>query len=612
MPETRTGSDTFVIQEKPKATRGDAKNLIMCGKAGEQQRIFIDQRPTAVRGKVVTLGEHMFRARRPLVAQTITAHLVTGSWRAATQAWTDQPTLGPSVAVAIPATPAGGWITLPIASLLQAIANGTTAVGFRLATNANTPQYLASLESPDKPVLRWSATEDPSIPTALTPSGGSIGRPKWTAGWAGDEDQVALQVQVDPDGTVPIAWDSAEQPLAVPEYDLATSTYPGLAVDAEARWRARTKDADAATWSAWSDWSDPVTYRPKPGIIPDNPAGGVLYDPTSVITSHLSTGLPPVQWEIVLTDAQRKRLWSSEIQSTPDIEAELPAKVRGARLLTGDGDYGILYRILDRSDRVSSAGDPAWTELWVPFVLDSDAGTPPPADYTVTHLEGTPTTRHTWTRPATPDGGWIVWLGDRIVETLTADDVTQVGTSYSWDAIGYAPGWTPCEWRLQAVENKKASVAVAFSMDPVELFGFYLIRDTTGEWVRLEGDRPDWERKDRLDTYTPLNATEPVEIRRAQEGRAGALACGIGALYDDAADFLPSGTVAARVAMVRRFIKEVPHSEPMRIVVNDEAHRVWVRHLDVQAAKEWNPADPVYDVTGQVRQIVEGEGVWTG
>lgn len=607
MPETRAGSDSFCIQAKPQANRGDAKFLNMCGKTTEQQQIFSDMRATGIAGQIVTSGKWSWKARKNLAAQTITVHLVTEQWRAARILWSDRPTVGTSISTTIPATPAGQWITLDIAPLLQAIASGTVGYGFRITTNATTPQVVCGLDSNDKPVLAWSATTDLDMPTDLGPDGGVIGRSKWVCSWTPLEDQVAFRVQVDNSGDGTIDWDSGEQPGEYGEYDLATSSFPGLSANASARWRVHSKSING-NWGEPSDWTDLITNIPQAQPVALNPAGGVIYDPTSVFAGHVDG--PIWQWEIVVTDDTRTPLWTTGAKATADFAAELPEKVKGARLLAGDKNYGAYFRVIDRADRIGSTGDPAWAEIWVPFTFDHDAGVPAPTGPTVTRLPASPTDRLTWSRPATPDGGWVVWLADRIVARLDGDDVTQNGTSYQWDAVGVAPAWTANEWAVQAVENKKASAKAVVDQEPVEMFGTYLIRDTTGEYVRLDADPPKGERKDRVDSYTPLNSSGPVEIRRSIEPENGTLTSQIGHL--DAvgpADHDPNETVESRVAMVRKLIREVPFSEPMRLAYQDQAFLAWVRDLNIKAIPEWHAADPVYDVTARYAQILD-EVTW--
>jgi len=153
---------------------------------------------------------------------------------------------------------------LDFADWMQTIANGGPWYGLRVipTTFENNVLWMYSelwTDATLRPRVEITWSDAPSTPSGLSPGGGRVvglAKPIVKAQYvdvSGLTALQAIQVQIDAanDFTTGIDFDSGTVLTSVPELNLASTAYAGLADGATTYWRVRFQDA-AGLWSAWS------------------------------------------------------------------------------------------------------------------------------------------------------------------------------------------------------------------------------------------------------------------------------------------------------------------------------------------------------------------------
>lgn len=580
----RRGQDTHANSAFPNAENGDQKYPLL---ATGTSRIFLYMPVAGIRGRTMLSAVLSGVARGAWPAQTLTVAPITEKWSSGWLNWSNQPAVGtPTATASLPALADGERFQVDITPLVQAAANGAAHHGWRIVTSATGPERVYGFDSgEDSWTLTYEFSDAPRAPTTLSPDGGVIAMPKptvtcdFTDLGGSSTEQVSIQVQVDSNGDGTADWDSGEVATAVPELNLAGTSYPGAASGAATKWRVRVKDG-AGLWSDYSNWAT-FTYVAKPAVTVTNPASGLIFDPTPTIFANVPGGYSLKAWRIRITagsDKSKVRYDSGKRNATDptQIQHTLPVKNdNGRRILVDDSTYWLNVRVWDRLDREATPGDPGYTETWVQFTFDDDATASAPTAIWANQIGDTPRVRLTWEYPDTPEG-WVILRDGNVVARLDTDEVDWSGSAYSWIDSEAAP-YTSHEWTVKAMFNAKQSPPSPVASVRTETMGTWLLTEA-GDTVVLDGRELDsWAATDRRATYKPMGRSFDVDIITAFEGVAGQ--------FDGTIQDRGGFDLDAAIATLRA-IKDAP-GETVRLVSASLNIPVLLRNVSVTPASEF-------------------------
>ena len=564
-----------------------------------ERRVLLSMPLPEILGKTVVSAVLSPRVYGAWPAQTLTVAPLASSWSVDKANWNNQPdTRSGTASKATGALATGARTDIDITALVQQVANGLPHYGWRVTSSGEGRFY--GFATVDSWVLTIETSDAPNEPTTLEPNGGVVGRQKFVISTdftdlGGSTEQASLQVQVDPDKTAPYAFDSGEVATTVPELDLATTAYAGLADGATTSWRVRTKDTDGL-WSPWSEWAT-VTRVVKPSLIVDAPTGGVLGDPTPLLQAHVSAGTIKT-WAVMVTagNDRTKILYRSgqQVGTSASFATTLPLKNTDGDVIFRDGGtYQVRFRVWDRLDRVQGGpDDPPHIEVWQTLVFSDDAATAAPTTLTATPSGGPPTTL-SWTYAGTADG-WVAERNDKKIARLDPDDVTVNAGVYSWVDTGSVPNTTNT-WKIKAIVNGKqglgrstSAYATVTGLWLVSPLGSVVLAGADDNSTGIEG----LSVKDRRATYRLPGRRDDVDIVGAFEGISGEVA---GTVYVGANSYDTEAQVDAAVALLKAMKKQP--SVPVQVVGATMSFPALLRDVSVTPHPGMLPGDRMHRVT---------------
>jgi len=353
---------------------------------------------------------------------------------------------------------------LNVADWMQTISNGGFWGGLKFIASEALLRYIYSENWSDptyRPRLEVTWSDAPQAPSGLSPSGGrAVGLAKpWVKAlfrdFSGNTTLGALQVQINStDVWTSPSFDSGTVLTSVPELDLSTTAYAGLADGATVFWRIRFQDA-AGVWSAWS--ASASFKRDDKGVLTvSNPPVG---------TPIVEDATPPIAWT-----------FTGETQSAYQIQ--ITHKVNNTTIvdwdtgkITGTGTsftvptgkinepssttYTVTVRIWDNKQREATANDPTYVEVVrnFTFIPGATTGT---ATLTAVADAIRPRVQLTWTATTFPDRFNILRNGKIIAAALDPVNTFVSGTTHQyWDE---SPSPTrSLTYQVQRVVNNVAS-----------------------------------------------------------------------------------------------------------------------------------------------------------
>lgn len=600
IPAIRRGQNAMVQQSRPNA---NLSSLAFPSIASGTRYLFLSMPVTGITGQTVVSATLSGRIRGNASNQQLAVQPVAAAWSVGKITWANQPGVRAASAVlsSTGTLADGDRVEVDITALVQQIANGQPHYGWRLATTGEA--FFYGFADPDSWTLTIETSDAPQRPEVLQPDAGVIGKSKFTVrtdftDLGGSTDQAAIQVQVDPDATAPIAWDSGEVATTVPELDLATTSYPGLASGATTRWRARVKDSDGY-WSLYSDWAT-VTRIAKPTLVVDAPTGGLLFDSTPVVQAHITSGTIK-SWSIMVTDgidrtAIRYDSGRQTATSSGGTAIALAIPLRnddGQVVFRDDRDYFIRIRVWDRTDRVrGAADDPPYIEAWVPVAFDDDAAVVPPDTLAATS-DGRPQVTLSWTRPGTADAWEVSRDGARFAR-LDPDDVDLDAGTYSWVDTGATPN-EQHTWQVRAITNDRRGEARSVTAT-VPVKGVWLM-SKFGDVVLDGSGVRGLSTKDRRATYRLPNRRDDVDIIGALEGISG--------IYEGALWRTPGRRTEAAFDADRAILRRIRRdpTTPVRLVYGTVSVPVLLRSLSITPDDDFLPNTRAHTVSFECFQV---------
>lgn len=528
------GKDAWVLSTSPNTAHPEPKRPRLT--SGVAEILVALPLKQQVRDRNVFEAVFSGVARNAQAAQTITVAAVSEAWSPRNATWNDQPAVGSSVAVAVPALAVGDRFEVDVTALVQAVAAGGDDYGFLVSTNAATsnrfygfatglPSWQIDVEFADAP--------EPPVP--LSPIGGSVGIEPVVA-WdysvgGGDEDseQVASRVWVNTSPTQTGAVDSGWVANELPEFDL--SLLAGwVPVDGTTYyWQVQVNDGGVDD-SEVSDWAE-FTYRAYPAFTLTNPGTGVVWDSTPTIAFEVATGTIKQYRIQVFGEASGVKRYDSgwTTRNAATVTRTLPEKWQGKRVHVDDRTYRLVIRVRDRLDRVATGADPGMIVSDTTYVFDDDATATPPDALHVAQIGNSGRVRLTGTRPSGVSLALIVKRnGRRVARVDWDDDALEVsGTTFSWVDDGAAP-YVQNVWTVQVIDDGTGKQTTpspeAFLTTSVE--GVWLLGEDSE--VMLDGvDVGGFTNSDSRAVYSPIGLQHDVDIVYSLRGLTGGFTGGI-------------------------------------------------------------------------------------
>jgi hypothetical protein len=319
------------------------------------------------------------------------------------------------------------------------------------------------------------------------------------------------------------AFDSGVVATTLPELDLATTSYAGLADAASTYWRVRVQDG-AGLWSGWSTGHQ-FQRRTKGTLVIDNPpSSGLISEPTPPIIWTF-TGRTGRAYQVFVTPAadSTKILYTTGKRAPFDDEMTLPTALIGGPIITDDSSYTVHVRVWDTIDRESTPGDPPWVEQSRTFTYDYDATVDPVTGLAVQDLTPKPHAKLTWSRATAPDSFTIRRDGIIIATGLDPADINTGSTTYTWTDKQAYPR-TNHTWRVDAIVNGATSSANPTVIAQIKPVGIWICDHERNVEVQLLGDDAGtWGMGEVADIHTPLGASRPIRITQALRGFEGSI-----------------------------------------------------------------------------------------
>lgn len=453
---------------------------------------------------------------------------IASAWSASRVTWNNKPGVTGAIASLTKTAPAAStqW-SFDVTALMQSVSNGAAWYGFRVSSTSTLYNWAWSTQAPTlayRPTLSISWADNPAAPSMLYPSGGravSVAKPTLQCNFvdvSGDTTMQAMQVQIDDvsDFLTPL-FDSGTVLTSVPELDLNTTAYAGLAVDAVVYWRARVQDGAGL----WSNWSAPTTFtRKSRGVL-------TLNNPAASPNNFVSEATPPIDWsftgrtqkayQVAITDGVdlNKWLWTSGKITASTTVITLPEKV----LLYNNKTYQVIVQIWDEISREATPGDPIPTQVSRLFTYQYDATVSPVTSLAASLHAYFPRIQLTWNRGTQPDR-WNIYRDNKMIATMNGADAFVSGTSYSfWDYLP-APRQAQVYTVVAVVNNKGSSPNPTVTATPRTLTTTLSSKDGVNV-VLLWNSKPDMALQETSGVYAPAGNGSPILITQAERGYAG-------------------------------------------------------------------------------------------
>jgi hypothetical protein len=380
-----------------------------------------------------------------------------------------------------------------VADWMQTISGGGVNHGVQITGSESVERLLYSDNAPEtgyRPRLEITWSDAPSTPTGLSPSGGravGLAKPVVRATYldvSGSTSLQAIQVQINAtDSWGAPSFDSGTVLTSVPELDLATTAYAGLADAATTFWRARLQDA-AGLWSAWSA---AVTFKrdDKGALSVSNPPSG---------TPKVEDTTPPIIWTFTGETQSAYQIQITHLANGVQIldwdsgkvtSAATSVTVPAGKITEVGATFTVAVRIWDAKQREATPGDTTYVELTRTFTFTPGATTGT-TGLTAVADAVRPKVVLTWQRTSAPDAFNILRNGKVIDAGLLPASLFVSGTTYTYTDYSPSPG-RALTYSVQGVVGGIASATNATAVVTVTAVGIWLRDPTSGIDLYLGG-----------------------------------------------------------------------------------------------------------------------------
>lgn len=581
--------DAFVNSARPTTNYSSTSALRM----GGTFRTFLYWANPIPAGATVLSARLMLFSTAWTGTNTVTVAPLAAAWSGSRLNWNNQPGIRatPAAATLSKTNPVWGQLwDIDITAIMQSIANGAPWYGVRVTMNGSTSRAFMSSEHSTvskRPMILIEWSDNPDEPEDLSPDEGlsvSVAKPvlKYTfVDVSGSTEIGSHQIQLSnsADFSSPV-YDSSTEAGAVggwldtdvAEYNLATSTYGGLADGASIWWRVRTRDEVDLE----SPWSEPATFKRTTkgsltvsslGSFVDGGGNTVYYvEDTSPTLVWSLTGRTQKAYQVLISKAETPDRYlynSGKITSTDNSVGT------GSKAILADPSVKYLLRLLvwDTIDRVTTPGDPAYYEYRQEFIYQPAAGVTAPAGLAVSWPRPWPWVDLTWTRTTPPDSFSI--LRDNVVveNNLDPGDLFVSGTTYQYRDKWPSPRVNHT-WAVVANVNGQDSVKsnqVVFKTEP----GITWLMEPNGDrpiTIVKSADKPspvvEASSMGFQEVHQPVGGSAPVLITQYISGFEGRVE---GVLADEVVDGLSAKTMRDRF----KYWKRYPGTELVLFMVDE-------------------------------------------
>jgi hypothetical protein len=323
----------------------------------------------------------------------------------------------------------------------------------------------------------------------------------------------------------------------------------------------------------------------------DSPPATLVYDSTPTIEAHLSSGSSSTtRWQVRLIDAvnSSKVLYDSGADITgATLSHTIPHRWRNKVVMPDDGNYRLIVKCWDRSDRVGSYGDQPYILVDKTIQLDTDGTVAAPSGLEVSQpLAGAPDVLLHWTATADPDYFTAHRLDgtewSKIPFQIMPDDARVEPGVYEWVDATASPN-VPHSYRIRAhVAGKQSAACPQASITPPVVRVW--MRSEFGT-VMLHGDDIDnIKQTDARTTYQLPYAYEDVDVIGAIRGYSA-----------DSVSFVidtrPLNGYIQDVDEARAILEQIrqhPH-KPVQLVFATVSIAVYLRGLSVTPYSKMRP-----------------------
>lgn len=532
----KNASDAYVAEKNPdKNYSGSDRIYIANSAASENTRqgyIYFGIPSGLERATIISATMRLYNGGDNWEgSSTVRIYRLDESWKASKVTWNNKPETVGNEATETKNNPSGGTLwEFDVSEEIQQVANGAPWYGFRIASLNNKGWFHSSKADDNRrPQLQIVYTTEPFPPATLVPDNGqAVSTAKPILQWdfrdvAGDTSMAGFHLRLF--SSLALANSNGAGDLldttlgaSVPQLDLNTTAYAGLANTATLYWRVRVQDG-AGLWSAWSD----VAYftRQDKGILtltnpPASPAE--VLDPTPVI-SWTFTGQTQKAFQVIIAKAAtpERPLWLSGVIHSSATAISPPPGV----IVEPGADYLVTLHVSDTQNRRSIPGDPNFVAISRPFTLSLSAATPPVTGFNVASDPYRPWMALNWTYATVPDT-FVIFRDGLVVAEVEPSAVLVGGTTYQ-----YIDRWaSPRVLHTWAVAAKEEAIVSADNPSAVGL-----VRLVTTCVSALDGSREvflfnpgvDASRAESSEVHHILGQAPPVLITQAIRGYEGSL-----------------------------------------------------------------------------------------
>ena len=582
----RNAVDTFTDANTPTRPRPESAKLKVRSSGPVRYAWIFFSSPWPEGARIQNAVLRMYGGPASAATITLTAKLPTAKWGVNK---IDHPgpttSASPSAFQQRVAPAAGSEWEINVTALIQACSDGQDWFGFRIESNSATDYWLHSTQSSTsgmRPVLEVTWSDEPEKPSYFSPAGGrstSLAKPFLRTNFTdvlGDITMNAIQVQVDAlgDFTTGIDFDSGTFATNVPEYDLATSAYAGLADGGSMWWRPRVRDGS----NVWSEWGDPVqVFRHTHGVLTITaPSAAQFFSPTPVVTWTF-TGRTQKKYQVIVTPADESNnwLWDSGVKTGTETSVQIPFGV----MVDANALYRVVVRVWDTIDREPIPGDPGYVQAVrnnIAFAYDSTV-----AEVTSFSASSDPLYPFEilqWNRVAgatdfivqrSEDAG-VTW---EYVSMHDADDVFVSGTTYTVKDTT-AASYTPYIWRVLALVGNVQSGDNPVASGEVRRLAPFLYRPDGTDAVVFMNPRRSRQSLDIQEVHTVLGDAPPVVVTQKLGGEAGTVS-------GEFADNILTGVTAKEMKKRFKAIR-ADSGMKMKLAIADETLTVVPFNMEIE------------------------------
>jgi hypothetical protein len=446
-------------------------------------------RPFALNATIISAKIKFYTFAMTTGTHTLTFQRLNQAWSASKVTWNTRPTNlidGTKDVVKTGVLADKVEWEVDITDWLQTVSSGGAWQGVQIKSAESVARYIYSEINPAaayRPRLEVTWVDPPATPTGLAPAGGrTVGLPKPVVraiyfDVSGTSALQAIQVQINAtDVWTSPTFDSGTVLTSVPELNLASTAYAGLADGSTTFWRVRLQDA-AGQWSPWSS-STSFRYDTKGTLTLTNPPSGTpTVEDTTPPIIWTFTGETQSAYQIVITHVANGveiRDWDSGKITSTAVSVTVPE----GKILSPSTTYSVTVRIWDTELREATPGDTAYVEVTRSFTFVPGATTGTTTLTTIAQ-DPKPQVRIFWNRATSPDKFNVLRNGKIIATGLNPVDVFISGTSYTWTDDSPSPGRV-LTYEVQAVVNNVASATNATSAVTVRSTGVWLKDPSSG------------------------------------------------------------------------------------------------------------------------------------